>query len=233
MHVCSNGQKELRRCFLAPLLTWGYRYRILRQVCAVLATALEGGCFYSSTLRDILRRYHDVELGAYSYTPSIMTLRGLRPHVTIGRYVSIGRGFRVFLQNHPYDRLSMHPFFYSAQQGFLKEDAIDYSATLTIGNDVWIAENVLVTPGCKVIGHGAVVGAGAVVTRDVPDFAIVAGVPARVIRYRFPEATRELILKSRWWESPVSECVKYLESMTCSLGDEPQRHPLLSKLNPQ
>ncbi|MFK7788083.1 MAG: hypothetical protein AB8C95_01150 [Phycisphaeraceae bacterium] len=71
---------------------------------------------------------------------------------------------------------------------------------LRIEHDVWLGRNAVILPGCRRIGIGAVVGAGAVVTRDVPDFAIIGGVPGKVLRYRYGEETRGKVLASRWWE---------------------------------
>jgi acetyltransferase-like isoleucine patch superfamily enzyme len=187
---------------------------------------LEGGDLYSSSLRQILEKYHGVKAGAYSYGEGLIP-GAFPPGVTIGRYVSIASGVRVFLRNHPLERLSLHPFFYNRRLGFLKEDSIA-GGTLEIGHDAWLGERAIITPGCARIGTGAVVGAGAVVTKDVPDFGIVAGNPARLIRYRFPENTREIILASRWWELSVEQVAKHMPEMTKSVGDEPWQHPLLS-----
>jgi acetyltransferase-like isoleucine patch superfamily enzyme len=68
-----------------------------------------------------------------------------------------------------------------------------------IGHDVWIGENALIKDGVR-IGTGAVVGAGAIATKDVPEYAIVVGAPAKIVRFRFDEATRQKIMKTQWWD---------------------------------
>src|SRR5262249_22530567 len=152
--------------------------RHLRRLCVALAIRLEGGQFYSGTLRRILRQDHGVEVGAFSYGPCMNP--GAFPKGTVvGRYVSVGPGVQVFLRDHPLDRLSLHPFFYNHKLGWVHEDTIP-SGTLEIGHDAWIGANAIVTSGCSRIGIGAVVGAASVVTRDVPDFAVVGGNPARL-----------------------------------------------------
>jgi acetyltransferase-like isoleucine patch superfamily enzyme len=98
----------------------------------------------------------------------------------------------------------MHPFFYNSNLGYVPQDNIP-EGDLAIGHDSWIGECAIITSKCSRIGIGAVVGAGAVVTRDVPDFAIVAGNPAKLIRYRFERSEIERKLASRWWEKPPSE----------------------------
>jgi acetyltransferase-like isoleucine patch superfamily enzyme len=123
------------------------------------------------------------------------------------------------------DWLSMHPFFYNAQLGCVSDDRIPMGQ-ISIGDDAWIGDRVTITPGCSRIGTGAVVGAASVVTKDVPDFAVVAGNPARFIRFRFPEAVRDEILRSEWWTLPVSECLKFAHEMTTPL-QERSSHPLL------
>ena len=222
---------ELRQSALAPAIRKTYvalncprRWRIAR-VLMQLALRLEGGCYYSATARELLWKHHGVEVGAYSYgeffQPGVFP-----PGVTIGRYVSIAPGARVFPQNHPIDRLSMHPFFYDARLGLMQQDALE-PGRLWIGHDSWIGRNAIVTAGCHRIGIGAVVGAGAVVTRDVPDYAVVAGNPAKLLRMRFsPERVTQL-LASRWWERSVDECRRCLPDMLKPLSDEQVDHPFL------
>ena len=77
--------------------------------------------------------------------------------------------------------------------------------TLTIGNDVWIGVNAIILSSCHTIGNGAVIGAGAVVTKDIPPYAVVAGVPAKVIRYRFDQKTINEIEKTKWFERKPDE----------------------------
>jgi virginiamycin A acetyltransferase len=76
---------------------------------------------------------------------------------------------------------------------------------LTIGHDVWIGQNVIIAPGCRQIGDGAMVASGAILTADVPPFAIVGGVPAKLIRWRFPEEVQNAWRQSQWWLKPVTE----------------------------
>ena len=73
-----------------------------------------------------------------------------------------------------------------------------------IGNDVWIGVDAIILRGVT-ISNGAVVAANAVVTHDVPEFAVVAGVPAKIIKYRFPESVRDKIIKSQWWNGDFEQ----------------------------
>jgi virginiamycin A acetyltransferase len=219
---------ELRRSFAGDMLVAAYRWGAVRKLCVRLALRLEGGEFYSATLRAILERYHKVQVGAYSYGECMIP--GAFPAgVRIGRYVSMAPGVRVFLRNHPLERLSQHPFFYNHQLGWLAQDTLA-AGTLVIEHDAWIGERAILTPGCSRIGLGAVVGAGAVVTKDVSDFAVVAGNPARILRYRFPAEVQQLIRDSKWWEQPVEVCAKAMTFMTQPLtGDALYGHPLLGR----
>ena len=217
----------MRRCFAAPLLTRLYAVPRLRRVCFGLLHRLEGGEMFSATQRAILERYHGVTVGDYSYG-ECMKPGSLPPGVTVGRYVSIGQGLKVFGRNHPLERLSMHPFFYNSQLGTVAEDTIGGLAPVWIGHDAWIGANAILTPRCRRIGIGAVVGAGAVVTMDVPDFAVVVGNPAKIVKYRFSEEMQATILDSRWWERPLEECLAVLPHMIVPLSNAAE-HPLLAE----
>lgn len=125
----------------------------------------------------------------------------------IGKYSCIGPYVRTTSGAHPLCFVSMHPAFYSTrgQAGFTYvnkqkfSENIDRSYHTIIGNDVWIGDSALLLEGIK-IGDGAVVAAGAVVTKDVPPYAVVAGIPAKIIRYRFKEDEIESLLKIKWWD---------------------------------
>jgi len=199
---------DLRYSSLSRVLLAVCRGRHLRRICGALLLRLEGGEFYSGTLRLILEQDYGVKVGAYSYGPC-MTPGVFPSGVVVGRYVSVGPGVRVFLRNHPLDRFSLHPFFYNQKLGWVVEDTIQ-QGQLEIGHDSWIGANAIITKGCRRIGIGSVVGAGAVVTRDVPDFAIVGGNPARVLRMRFPETVCQALKASQWWLSSPAECMRYV-----------------------
>ena len=193
---------------LAPLLLRLYRFRSLRRLVRDLCGRLEGGPFFSETLRRILRDFHGAEIGRYSYGPVLepgIVPRGSR----IGAYCSIGPELIVYRRNHPVARPSLHPFFYNHRIGFLHRDTIEDNAEnpLEIGNDVWIGARVIILPGCRRIGNGAVLAAGAVVAHDVPPYTIVGGVPARPLKVRFDNATVAALERSRWWERPLDALI--------------------------
>ncbi len=140
-------------------------------------------------------------------------------YATIGSFCSVGPGSVIGgLGDHPTHMISTNPVFYSTLQqcGMTFSDANYYSEMkpVTIKHDVWVGANVLILGGVTV-GNGAVIAAGAVVTKDVPDYAIVGGVPAKIIKYRFSEPDILSLLHLKWWtmhDSVLSEHVAYFRA---------------------
>lgn len=159
-------------------------------------------------------RLTDCHIGLATYINDNCTLYGTR----IGNWCSIADNVRTGFGYHPMHCISTHPaFFYDTMQQlgwniFKEGEAPEYDPyrraetgdVVTIGHDVWIGSHVLIMDGVT-IGTGAVVGAGAVVTKDVPPYAVAVGVPAKVIKYRFDDATITQLLKSEWWNRTPNE----------------------------
>lgn len=142
-------------------------------------------------------------VGAFSFPTCRFT-----GNVTIGRYCSIASHVKIMGGNHPMNRFTTHMLTYNgefdkfAMQKFDRQWALKPFITQTkspvIGHDVWIGNDVVLKGGIT-IGDGAVVAANSVVTKDVPPYAIVAGIPAKVIKYRFASDVIQELLKIQWW----------------------------------
>ncbi len=153
----------------------------------------------------------------------------------IGRYSSVSYNVITVSGNHPSsDFVSTHPAFFSAakQAGFSYVDESIFEETTyaegkyktVIGNDVWIGANVLIMSGVH-IGDGAIIAAGAVVTRDVEPYEIVGGVPAKRIRMRFSEEQISYLQGLRWWDKPNQWLKENAEDMQ-NIEKMMERHPL-------
>lgn len=142
------------------------------------------------------------------YKSSIDAFSYIAPHTeliccNIGKYCSIAKNCKLGLGTHTLNFLSTSPIFTEKKNAlgieWIQKDAIETSfKPVTIGNDVWIGENAVILGGIS-IGDGAVIGAGAIVTKEVPPYTIVGGVPAKKIRSRFPDDIVKMLLKIQWW----------------------------------
>lgn len=134
---------------------------------------------------------------------------------TIGKYCSISNGVIIGGPSHPLHFVSTSPIFLSGRNCFRNHfgeiDYAPYKKTI-IENDVWIGERVIIKAGVK-LGNGSVIGAGSVVTHDVPPYEIWAGNPARYIKKRFDDCTIEELLRIEWWnldDNQVKSLSKYM-----------------------
>jgi len=142
------------------------------------------------------------KISAYTYINSNTTIY---PNTSIGRYCSIAKNCELGVVSHPIDWLSSSPFQYNMKLHFpthaenCKNIPFHRPLKTFIGHDVWIGSGVTIIRGTK-IGHGSIIAAGAVVTKDIPPYAIVGGIPAKIIKYRFDEKTIEILLSLNWWD---------------------------------
>jgi acetyltransferase-like isoleucine patch superfamily enzyme len=148
-----------------------------------------------------------LHIGAFSYTGNGTEMRSAR----IGRFCSIARRVVFGQAEHPTGYVSTHTIAFNPSAGFSSHPyfaalatkrAVPYGGDVVLGHDVWIGDGALLRAGISV-GTGAIVGAGAVVTRDVLPYEIVAGVPAKRIRMRFPDEVASRLLASCWWDYDI------------------------------
>lgn len=171
----------------------------------------------------LARRPNQIAVGAYTYGRPKVRFPESGAKLAIGRYGSIADGVEILLGgNHRTDWASTYPFpalpgLWPAAKGLAGHDAT--RGDVTIGHDVWLGSQVMIMSGVT-IGHGAVVAARAVVTRDVPPYAIVAGNPAKPVRLRLPEAQVEALLASHWWDLPHEQISALLPLLMSERVDE-------------
>lgn len=148
-------------------------------------------------------RLNGVTMDDYSYIGKCSIIHDTK----IGKFCSISACCVIGLPSHPTNHLSTSPIFTSPsnalKETWVNEKVYESKISVDIGNDVWIGYGAMIPNNIKV-GDGAIIAAGAVVTKDVPPYAIVGGVPARIIKYRFSQEVIDRLMQIRFWEHPIS-----------------------------
>ena len=185
---------------LDSMISLGYLYgKLFKKV-------LRGKCVINSNIHKTAKinsgaTIVDSTIGRYTYTCYDDEI----VNCEIGQFCSISDDVIIGGAEHPIKWVSTSPVFqdvkHSGPRKKFSRHHFDGIAKTFIGNDVWIGKRAIIKAGVT-IGDGAVIGAGAVVTKDVPPYAVVAGMPAKIIKYRFDEETIESLLSSKWWDLP-------------------------------
>ncbi len=193
----------LPRTHLADRCVLGHRTRVGNSTLGTHCTLEPEVELFNSTLADHVELQRqasatDARIGRFSYV-------GRRTYlnlVSIGAFSSVGPAVLAGLGDHPSDLGSTSPAMYSTRGqcggSFATVDCFPERRPIAIGNDVWIGARAFIRDGVS-IGDGAIVAAGAIVTRDVPPYAIVGGTPAKVIRFRYSEDIVARLLATAWW----------------------------------
>tara|TARA_B100001059_G_scaffold99509_1_gene99094 strand:+ start:13020 stop:13679 length:660 start_codon:yes stop_codon:yes gene_type:complete len=156
------------------------------------------------------------ELGSFSYVGKNCLIQ----NTIIGKYCSIANNVSIGLGKHPTKHFTTSPLFYKRNNTF-KINLVDkdlefseYKKTI-VENDVWIGYGAIVMDGIK-ISNGSIIGAGSIVTKDIPPYAIAVGIPAKIIKFRFDNNKIDKLIKSSWWDNDpyeIKKTIKHLNNL--------------------
>lgn len=161
---------------------------------------------HPTVIFEIGTRIHDVSIDRYTYVGHDCFLGS----GTIGAFCSISWNVTIGADEHPLGKVSKHPFWYSSTHSNIRSDRDRWKQQKSppiIGNDVWIGSNAVILRGA-VIEDGAVVAAGAVVNGHVPSYAVVGGIPAKIIKYQFDDETCTALKNIKWWQWEEKKLLK-------------------------
>lgn len=158
---------------------------------------------------NLLKRDKNTIWGVGTYNNGAKVWRWTEAKLTIGKYCSIAHGVNFIVDEgyHKGSEITNYPFINNVtfdEKLFKIKNNIDQRMGITVGNDVWIGINAIILPGIK-IGNGATIAAGALVANDVPDYAVVGGAPARLIKIKHSPEVIEKLNNIAWWDWPKEE----------------------------
>jgi acetyltransferase-like isoleucine patch superfamily enzyme len=161
----------------------------------------------------------NVHIGEFTYGNPEILMWTAKYHVYIGKFTSIASETKIIVDgNHNIDWISTFPFG-ELIEGIQKNPGHPTGrGDIRIGNDVWIGYRTIILPGVN-IGDGAVIGAGSVINKNIDDYEVVAGNPARHIRYRFSKEQISSLKKIQWWNWSIEEIIKYSDLLQSSAID--------------
>ena len=159
-----------------------------------------------------------VSVGNYSYGDLNVMANGNRQHLKIGHFCSIASGVTFVLSaDHPLEKISTFPFK-TMCLGITDSEAVS-KGDIIVGDDVWIGQNAVILSGVT-IGQGAVIAAGAVVNKDVPPYAVVGGVPAKLIKYRFDQSIINKMIKIDYSKLDKEIIMEHLDELYAPVTEE-------------
>lgn len=196
-----NYMKKILCSILVWVLKHSKNARLNRYLEKKIAQ-LDGGFYYSPLIRSLYKELHGLTIGYGSYGGCWNNSSLWWSNIIIGNYCSFAVNVTLFPADHPLNIFTTHPIAYDTYAGganvqrYFSDMGV---VSLKIGHGVWFGNNTIVLSGCKNIGNGAIIGAGSVVTHDVPPYAIVVGNPAKILRYRLSPEQIERVEASQWW----------------------------------
>lgn len=209
--------KFVYRLLLFPLCIIGYIFKgatefsrdLINKIRFSNAIIDDGSCFNENTL--IQKSVHvlsncvlnNCSVSSYTYIGKNCLIQ----NTNIGKFCSIANDVMIGLGQHPLEHFSTSTLFYRRKNtlniSLVDNDLVfDEYKKITIGNDVWIGARVIIMDGVT-IGDGAIIAANSVVTKDVPDYAVAGGVPAKIIKMRFTETKIEKLKQLKWWDDDI------------------------------